>query len=146
MQASLAPRMARFSRNAIQRITAGTRLPLVASHCRSVEIRTASALHQVSGGRCSIAYLSGCTCDNRPRQDAILPTDGFVCGKIRIANHCPDAQPAVFDAYDRIEPQTVDVHKVLRCFNLELHEVEQIGSTCYDASVRSCRQHGDGVL
>ncbi len=130
----------------LQRAASAARLPLVAGHADVVKIGAAGALKQVSGGRCLVAQLARCPRKQRAAEHCIVAPYHFVRRKCRVANHCPDPQAALGRPLDPVEAEMVDVDQIRGRFDLQLHEVEQIGAPCDEARVRRARGGFHGIF
>ena len=61
-------------------------------------------------------------------KQAIVAPHARIGGEIGVAHQRADAQPALGRRLDRVERQPVHVDEVRRRFDLQLHQVEQVGA------------------
>ena len=66
--------------------------------------------------------------DQRAREHAVVAPHALIRGEIRVAHQRADAQAAVGRRLDLVERQPVHVDEVRGRLDLELHQVEQVGS------------------
>jgi hypothetical protein len=112
-------------------------LTLVARLVGVVEIRAACALKQVSRGRCLIAQLPRGTGQQCAGEQAIITPNTLVGGKIGVAHQGSNAQPALGCRFNLVERETIHVDQMGRRFDLELHQVEQVGATRNELGTRN---------
>jgi hypothetical protein len=62
--------------------------------------------------------------------------------EIGVADKRADPKPALGRSFDLVEAKTIHVDKVCRCFDLELHEIEQIGPPGDELGSGSLRRFG----
>ena len=58
----------------------------------------------------------------------MVPPDGSIGCEIGVADQGSDMQRSVGLLDDRIEPCVVDIYEMGRAFDLQLHQIKQIGS------------------
>jgi len=118
--------------------TAG--LALVARHVGVVKIGASGPLKQVACRCRLVAQLSRSARQQRAAQHAIVAAHRLVGRQVSIADQRADAQSALWRRFDPVEAQMIDVDQVGRRFDLELHQVEQIGAAGNEARTlhRSC--------
>ncbi|OFA00968.1 hypothetical protein DUPY_22520 [Duganella phyllosphaerae] len=115
---------------------------LVAGLVGIVEIWTAGALQQVAGRGGLVAQLRAGAGQQGPRQHAVIAPHGGIGRQVGIAHQGADAQAALGRGFDAVQAQAVDVHQVGRRFDLELHQVEQVGAACNEARAGSAGRDG----
>ena len=111
-----------------ERRAARARIALVAGFRDVIEVVTARSLQQVPRSRRFVPQLSARAGYNRARQYAVLPPHAAVRGQIRVRDQCPDPQTAVACILDAIEVESGKVDDVRRRFDLQFHEIEQVGA------------------
>ena len=108
--------------------TAAAGLAFVARLVGVVEIGAAGALEQIARGRRLVAQLARGAREQRAREQAIVAPHARIGGEIGVAHQRADAQPALGRRFDLVEREAVDVDQMRRRFDLELHQVEQVGA------------------
>jgi hypothetical protein len=111
-----------------QRSTPAAGLAFVARLIGVVEIRTSRALKQVPGRGRLVAQLAGGARQQRSREQAIIPPHARIGGEIGVAHQGADAQPSVRCRLDLVERKSVYVDQMRGRFDLQLHQVDQVGS------------------
>ena len=109
---------------------------LVAGLGDVIEIGATRPLHQVAAGRGFVAQLRAGAGQQGAAQHPVAFANAAVGGKIAVAHHRADAQPAIAGIFDPREVKPVDVDQVHWRFDLELHQIEQIGTARDDSGVR----------
>jgi hypothetical protein len=145
MQAAAAADHRMLAADALQRTAAAAGLPLVARLVGVVEVGAAGALQQIAGGRRLVAQLARSAGEQRARQHAVVAPDAIVGGEVGVANQGADAQAAIGRRLDLVEREAVDVDEVGRRFDLQLHQVEQVGAAGDELGVRVARDRCGGV-
>ena len=128
MQASLAPMTACWRLKPPMARAAAAGLAFVAGLVGVVEIRAARALQQIARGRRLVAQLAGGAGEQRARQHAIVAPHARIGGEIGVAHQRADAQAAFRRGFDLVEREAVHIDQMRRRFDLELHQVEQVGA------------------
>ena len=128
-----------------KRGTAAAGLAFVARLVGVIEIRATGALEQIAGGRRLVAQLAGGARKQRAREHAIVAPHALVGGEIGVAHQRADAQPAVGRRFDLVEREAVHVDQVRRRFDLELHQVEQVGAARNELGALDARAGGRGL-
>lgn len=85
-------------------------------------------MQQIAGSCRLVAELPGGARDNRPGQHAVIPADPRIGGKIGVADKRANAQAALVGWLNPIEADVVDVDKMRGRFDLEFHQIQQIGA------------------
>src|SRR5580693_8004639 len=115
-------------------------LALVAGLVGVVEIRAAGALEQVATRGSLVPQLPGSTRDDRAGEHAVVAPNALVCGQVGVAYQRSDAQPSVRGGFNLVEAEAVYVDEMLWRFDLELHQVEQVGASRDEFGVRVARR------
>ena len=117
--------------NPVDRAAAATGLALVARLVDIHEIEAPRALAQIAAGGGLVAQLLRRPGQDRPREHGIVRADPRMhCGR-RIGGQRADAQPAIIGVLDLRKSHPVDVRQLPGGFDLQLHQVEQIGPAGY---------------
>ncbi len=103
-------------------------LALVARLIGVVEIGAARSLQQIAGRSRHVAELTRRAGEQSTREQTIVAPHTLVRREICVAHQRSDAQSTFRSRFDLIEREPVDVDEMLRRFDLELHEIEQIGA------------------
>jgi hypothetical protein len=111
-----------------QRRAAAAGPSLVARLLGVIEILAARALEQVARGRRLVAQLPRGAGQQRTRQHAIVATYARVGSQIGVAYQCADTQTAFGRSFDLVQRQRVDIYQMRWRFDLQLHQVQQIGA------------------
>jgi hypothetical protein len=111
-------------------------LPPVAGLVGVVEIGAARALEQIAGRGGAVAQLHGGAGQQRARQHRVILPHALVRGQVGVAHQRADAQAALRRGLDLVQRQAVHVDQMLRRFDLQLHQVQQIGAAGDEAAAR----------
>ena len=112
--------------DAADRGATGAGLAFVARHIGVVEIRTACPLQQIAGGGGLVPELPRRSREECPRQNAVVAANTRIGSQCGVPNHGADAEPSVRGRLDLVESQPVHIDQMCRCFDLQLHQIEQI--------------------
>src|SRR6202043_3567841 len=96
----------------------------------------ASALEQVATRGSLVAKLPGSTRDDRAGEHAVVAANALVGRQVGVAYQRSDAQPAVRGGFNLVEAEAVDIDEMLWRFDLELHQVEQVGAARDEFCIR----------
>ena len=119
--------------------TAAAGLPFVARLVGVVEIRAAGALQEIARGRRLVAKLSRGPREQRAGEQAIVAPHARVGGKVGIAHQRADAQASLGSGLDPVERKPVDIDQMAGRFDLQLHQVEQVGAAGDEPGVGGAR-------
>ena len=119
---------------ALQRVTARTRLALVAAGLAVVEVLTARTLHQVTARRRHVADLAGSAHHDRLRQEGIVDANEPTRRQMAVAHEGADADAAVRPLLDLREGQASHVDQVCRLLDLLAHQVDEIRAPAEELS------------
>ena len=120
---------AEYGKDAVEpadRVAAGAGATLVAAAGGVVEIIASGALEQVAPGGRLVAELSRGSSEKCAAQHLIAPDNAGVGRKIAVGHQRADAQAAVVHVLDIGQRQAADVDELLRRFDLQLHQIEEI--------------------
>ena len=120
-------------------------LAFVAGHIGVVEIGATCALEQVARSRRLVAQLARGARDQRAREQGIVAAYTRIRREIGVAHQRADAQAAVRCRLDLVEGEAVHINQMGRRFNLELHEIEQVGATRNEFGTLGLRGRRHGV-
>jgi hypothetical protein len=67
--------------DAADRAAAAARIAFVAGHVGVVEVGTARALQEIARGRCLVAKLTRCACEQRAREQRIFAAHAFAAAR-----------------------------------------------------------------
>src|SRR3546814_2289721 len=88
-----------------------------------------------------VTKLAGCSGEERARKQGIVTPDALVRCQIAIADQCPDPEAAIGRVFDFVKIQPVDIDQVRWRFDLQLHEVQQVGPPGDEARARRSEEH-----
>src|SRR3546814_10745345 len=83
-----------------------------------------------------VTKRAGCSGEERARKQGIVTPDALVRCQIAIADQCPDPEAAIGRVFDFVKIQPVDIDQVRWRFDLQLHEVQQVGPPGDEARAR----------
>src|SRR5690606_24273178 len=107
---------------------AATGLALVAGLSGVVEVRTARALQKIAGCGRLMAQLRRCTGNKGAVLHAVVASHTLVGGGVSVAHECGYTQAAFRGGFELVECEIVDVDEMRRRFDLQLHQIEQVGA------------------